>query len=300
MKNKNTVGHLLCVITVFIWGTTFISTKLLLQDFSPIEILFFRTALAIIALSIIQPFGIKNTNLKKELAFAFSGLCGVTLYFLLENIALTYTQASNVSVILSVAPMFTALVSHFFLKQEKLGFHFFIGFFAAILGIFIMSYSGSNQLQLNPRGDILAILAAFVWGFYSVCTKKISTFGYSTVVTTRRIFMYGLLFMIPAMIKMNFTWNLSRFKDPLHLGNILYLGLLASAACFVTWNYALKILGAIKTSVYIYLAPVVTIIFSVIILKEKITPLAALGSILAVLGLFISNWGAFKKKDVTK
>lgn len=59
--------------------------------------------------------------------------------------------------------------------------------------------------------------------------------------------------------------------------NLIYLGLGASALCFVTWNYAVGTLGAVKTSVYIYIVPVITAVASVIVLKEEITWMAAIG-----------------------
>ena len=132
MTNKTAAGHLAALVTILIWGTTFISTKVLLQDFQPIEILFFRFVLGLIALFLVYPRPLKGTSLRQELTFAAAGLSGVCLYYLLENIALTYTMASNVGVIISVAPFFTALLSRLFLKQEgTLRANFFIGFLAA-------------------------------------------------------------------------------------------------------------------------------------------------------------------------
>lgn len=104
MTNKTAAGHLAALVTILIWGTTFISTKVLLQDFQPIEILFFRFVLGLIALFLVYPHPLKGTSLRQELTFAAAGLSGVCLYYLLENIALTYTMASNVGVIISVAP----------------------------------------------------------------------------------------------------------------------------------------------------------------------------------------------------
>ena len=288
-NNRTITGHLLALFTVTIWGTTFISTKILLTDFSPVEILFFRFTMAFIALSIIYPHRLKLANKKQELYFAGAGLCGVTLYFLLENIALTYTLVSNVGVILSVAPFFTAILALLFLNTEKLRIQFFIGFVTAIVGIFLISFNGSTTVKFDAIGDILAVLAAVVWAIYSILMKKISIFHYNTVQTTRRIFGYGLLFMIPALFIFHFNLNLSRFESPTNLFNILYLGLGASAICFVTWNLAIKILGAVKTSTYIYIAPVITIITAAIILSERITFPGIIGTVLTLAGLIISE-----------
>lgn len=202
---------------------------------------------------------IKNEDIlqataRQEFAFAAAGLCGVCLYYLLENIALTYTMASNVGVIISVAPFFTALLSHLFLHQdEKLRPGFFLGFAVAMAGIILISFNGSS-LQFGPTGDLLALLAAFLWACYY------------------------------------FQWDLTRFANPVYLLNILFLGLGASALCFVTWNFAVKRLGAVRTSIYIYMVPVITLIASVLILHEPFTWMTGVGMFLTLAGLLLSEY----------
>ena len=296
MENKKTIGHLAALLTILIWGTTFISTKVLLADFQPVEILFFRFAMGFLALLIVCPYRMKGTTAKQEFTFVAAGLCGICLYYLLENIALTYTLASNVGVIISVAPFFTAILSHIFMKgEERLRANFFIGFIVAMAGLCLISFNGS-ALQLNPAGDLLALVASFVWACYAVLTRKIGSFGYSTILTTRRVFFYGILFMIPALFLFGFEAELSRFTNPVYLLNILFLGLGASALCFVTWNFAVKLLGAVKTSIYIYMVPVITVVTSVLILHEKITAMAAIGTILTLVGLLLSESKTLLKK----
>ncbi len=255
MGNRRSAGHLAALFTIIVWGTTFISTKVLLVDFRPLEILFFRFVMGFAALFLVCPHRMKGVGRRQELTFAMAGLSGICLYYLLENIALTYTMASNVGVIISVAPFFTAMLSRLFLKSEgKLRANFFIGFVVAMAGIVLISFNGS-RMELNSAGDVLAVLAAFVWACYSILTREISSFGYPVILTTRRTFFYGILFMVPALFFFDFEMGLERFADLTHLLNILYLGLGASALCFVTWNLAVKVLGAVKTSVYIYWFP---------------------------------------------
>lgn len=286
-------GHLIALATVFIWGTTFISTKILLRSFAPIEILFLRFAMGLISLWIIHPRRMKIQNRKHELYFAAAGLCGITLYYLLENISLTYTLASNVGVIISVAPFFTGIFARLFLG-EKLKMRFFAGFVVAVAGIVLISFGGS-ELKLNPLGDILAVLAAMVWAAYSVLMKKIGGFSYNTIEATRRVFSYGLLLMLPALLVFGFHPDVTLLVQPVNVLNLLFLGLGASALCFVTWNWAVKLLGAVRTSAYIYLVPVVTIAASVMVLHETITTTALLGTGLTLAGLLVSESGGRKR-----
>lgn len=288
-------GHLLALLTILLWGTTFISTKVLLRAFTPVEILFFRFALGFVALSIAHPRRLRLASPRQNLLFAGAGLCGITLYFLLENIALTKTTASNVSIILTVAPFFTALFSLWFAKAEKPKAPFYVGFVVALAGIALISYSGGSNPQFSPLGDLLSLLAALTWAAYSILTRKISALGHNVIATTRRIFGWGLLFMVPALFFMDFRLGPERFLQPVNTLNFLFLGLGASALCFVTWNAAVGILGAVKTSVYIYLTPVVTLIFSVLVLGEVLTPLLIAGAALTLAGLWLSETKFFSR-----
>ncbi len=290
MKSKRQAGHLAALVTIGIWGTTFISTKILLKEFQPVEILFFRFVMGYLVLLAVCPRRLKKVSRRQELVFAGAGFSGICLYYLLENIALTYTMASNVGVIISAAPFFTAILSQLFIKsEERLQAGFFAGFAAAMAGVVMISLNGSS-FSLNPKGDVLAVAAAFVWGCYSILTRKIAGFGGSVIPAVRRTFFYGIVFMVPALFFFDFELGLSRFTDAAYAVHIVYLGAGASALCFVTWNYAVKTLGAVKTSIYIYLVPVITIAASVIILKEPVTWISAAGTVLTIAGLFISEY----------
>jgi drug/metabolite transporter (DMT)-like permease len=289
MNNSKAVyAHFAALFTITIWGTTYISTKILLKDFSPVEIMLFRFIIGLIALFIVYPHFFKPKPLKQELLFASAGLCGVTLYFLLQNIALDYTFASNVGIIVSIAPMLTVLLAWKF-EKEHLKISFFVGFAAAMAGIVLVVLNGDLVLKLNPLGDILAALAALVWAIYSIIMKKISSYKYNTIQITRRVFIYGLAFIIPVLFIFNANLDLSRFAHIQNLFNIFYLGLGASALCFVSWNWSIKILGAVKTNLYIYLNPVISIVTAAIILHEGITPMAVAGTALTLAGLYISQ-----------
>ncbi len=291
MKNHTQAsGHAMAVVSILIWGTTFIASKILLESFTPVELLFFRFVIGLAVLWLMKPRKLTLKNRKEEWYFAGAGLTGICLYYLFENIALTYTQASNVGVITSISPFFIGINAHIFLKDEKLKSSFFVGFVCAIIGISLISFSGQEEIRLNLKGDLLSVAAAFMWGLYSILSRKISECGYSVIQSTRRMFTYGVLFMIPMVCMSDFTLGAERFCNPVSLLNLLYLGVGACAVCFVTWNYAVEVLGAIKTSVYIYVIPVITILTSVIILHERLTVMSVAGTVLTLAGLGISEY----------
>lgn len=287
--STRTFGHLTALFTILVWGTTYISTKVLLTGFSPIEILFTRFIIGLLVLFLLQPHILKFQGLKTELMFALCGLSGITCYYLLENIALTMTQASNVGVIICTAPFFTALFAWFVWRDKApLRLTFFIGFIIAMAGIAMISFSGGT-VTLSAKGDFLALLAAIAWSVYSIILRILGKQDFSTIQLTRRFFFYGILFMIPAMFFLPFHPDVSLLSQPKYLLNLLFLGFIASAVCFVSWNRAVRILGAVTTSIYIYLTPVVTIITSMIILHEKLTAMEWVGVCLTMAGLVISE-----------
>ena len=126
-------------------------------------------------------------------------------------------------------------------------------------------------------------------------TRKISEKQVDTILVTRKVFFYGLIFLLPLLVLFDFQLDLTRFSSAVNLFNMLFLGLGASALCFVTWNFAVKVLGAVKTSVYIYLGPVISILTSAIVIQERITLLAILGVGLILAGLILSERSAQAK-----
>lgn len=287
--NKSVSGHLASALTVFIWGTTFISTKVLLRTFSPLEILFIRFAAGYLALWCVYPRRLLLNDRRQEISYAFAGLSGVTLYYLFENVALTFSSASNVGVLVSIAPFFTAILGSIFLQEGKPDARFFLGLAIAMGGVCLISFQGSAGVSIHLTGDLLAIAAAFLWAIYSILSKKIGEFGYPVIANTRRIFFYGLLFMLPMLPFTDFQVSGADLMKTTNLLNLIYLSFGACALCFVTWNFAVTRLGSIKTSMYIYSVPVVTAVFSALILQEIPTRYTILGIALTLAGLFLSQ-----------
>ena len=287
MRSKLRLGQAAALITILIWGTTFISTKVLLTALSPIEILFLRFVIGYLALWLAAPRRLVLTERKQEGWFAAAGLCGVALYYGFENLALSMTQASNVGVIISIAPFFTVLFSAVFLKQKRPGLRFFLGFLMAMAGIMLISFN-RQAVEIHPLGDGLAVIAAMIWAIYCLISRKISELGYNVLLTTRRTFFYGLLLMLP-LVMTQFSADFQILSEPSVLLNLVFLGLGASALCFVTWNYAVGILGSVKTSVTIYIVPVITAVASAWVLHEPLTPRVILGLGLTLGGLLLSQ-----------
>lgn len=290
MKERSRLtGHALALFVTIVWGTTLISSKILLRAFAPMEIMTFRFLIAWLTLFLFSPKPMAPKSLRDELPFIGAGVTGLTVYFLLENTALEYTLASNVGIIISSAPMFTALLMWLCRRARRPGAAFFVGFAIAMAGITLISLANGESLELNPLGDLLTVGAALCWGAYGVCIELTQGRGLTQIQVTRKVFFWGLVCVLPMAPFVHLDLSLGRFADPAMLFNILYLGLVASALCFVCWNRAVQVLGAVSTSVYIYLTPVVTLIASALVLHEPIRPQAIGAIALILLGLWLSQ-----------
>lgn len=290
MRDRKIILNLLALITVFIWATTFISSKILLYIFTPLEVMFYRFVIAYFVLLILYPKFHKIDSLKEEAMFLLSGITGGSLYFLTENSAVKISQVSNVGLIVATAPIITALLAHFFTKGEKINKNLIIGFLIAISGVFLVVFNGNFMLKLNPIGDLLALCAAASWSVYSIITKKFGS-KYNHLYLTRKIFFYALITMFPFLFSSEFNFNLNKLLDIKVLSNLLFLGVVASSLCYVAWNFTVDKLGVIKTNNYIYLIPAITLIFSILILNEKITFYSGVGALFIFLGVYVSEHG---------
>lgn len=298
---KQALPYILAAFCILVWGVSFICTKYLLRTFSSLEILILRFVTGYIAFCIISQKPLKTSGIKEELLFMGAGLCGITIYQFVENIAIYFTAANNVSIIVSTCPMFTAIIAAIFLHEKTITKNFVLGFVIAMTGIVLVTLNGSSEFSLSPKGDLLALGSAICWGFYSLFVSKINSLGHGNFASTRRIFFWALIFMIPLAVyglvfggkstSINFcpAENTARWSDWKNILNLVILGVFASSLAFVAWNKTCKALGTVKTTAAIYMVCVVTIIFSFIFLGEKISLAGLFGTFLTILGLFISE-----------
>ena len=286
MELKHGYYHLIAILTVSIWGLTFIATKVLIgYGLTPQEIFFYRFLIAYAGIWIISPKRLFANRWKDEFWLMAGGIFGGSLYFFTENTALGITQASNVSFLICTAPLLTTILSLLFYKSEKATKGLIGGSLLALAGVGLVVFNGSVILKISPVGDLLTLLAALSWAFYSLIIRKM-TRRYPTVFITRKIFFYGVLTILPAFLLRPLQPDLDILLKPIVLSNLLFLAVLASLICYVLWNVVLKQLGTVRASSYIYLNPLVTMVASVIILHEQITWITLLGAGCIIFGVY--------------
>lgn len=269
-----------------IWGETFVSTKMLLNaGLMPADIFFYRFLLAYVLTWFVSYKRLFCRNFTDELTTFALGVLGGSLYFLTENMALVYSTASNVAILLSSCPLLTALLLSIFYKSERLSKKQIFGSFLAFIGMVMVVLNGQLILHLNPRGDALAIGAAVCWAFYSLLMKRVMH-KYSSWFISRKVFFYGLLTILPYYALVSpLNTDVSILTRPVVYGNLLYLGSVASMFCYIMWNWTLSKLGAVKATNYLYLQSLFTMVFASLILHERITWMAIAGAAILILGM---------------
>jgi drug/metabolite transporter (DMT)-like permease len=281
--------HLIAILTVIVWGTTFVSTKVLINHgLLPVEILIYRFALAYAGILFFCPRTIFAKNRKDELLCMAIGMCGGSLYFLFENTALQIAPASNVALIICITPILTTFLTRLVFKKERIISYMIWGSFIALSGVVLVVFNGKFILKISPLGDMFTLLAALSWAFYSIVFGELSK-RYSTLFITRKVFFYGIVTVLPFLYFSPATFDFRLVASPVILFNLLFLGIVASLLCYITWNKAVKELGIVQTSNYLYLNPLVTLLTSSVVIHERITFIALIGSALILSGIYITG-----------
>ena len=288
MIRQHILYHAVAFLVVAIWGSTFVFTKLLLLGgLSPAQIFTLRFIIAYIMLLAYCLFkGIRwmASTWQDELLMAALGVTGGSLYFLTENSAMNYTTTTNTALIVSLSPLIASSLISAFYKSQRLTRRQSLDTLIAAVGVVLVVLNGRFVLHLSPRGDLLAFSAALCWGVYSLLMIPANS-RYGTVFITRKVFFYGLLSMTPYYIWCPGLGAERLIAQPQLLCNLLFLGCIASMVCFLAWNWVLKKLGAVFATNYVYLNPVVTIVFAWLILSEQITIYLLIGTILILAGM---------------
>lgn len=277
--------YIAAFLIVVVWGCTFVQTKVLINaGLRPDEIFTLRF---VIAYLLILPFSWQRLflgSVRDELIALSLGLTGGSLYFIVENYALAYGYCSNVSLIVCLTPLVTALIVGWRYPAERLGRGGALGSLLALGGMALVVFNGNFVLKLSPLGDVLALAACLCWALYSLLIKHLGA-RYDNMLITRKVFGYGLLTIIPLILWRGMDLGILIDGGARVWGNIIFLGVVASMLCFLGWNWCLARLGTVRATNFLYLNPVVAIVSSALVLGERVTWIAVLGAVLILAGL---------------
>lgn len=287
-RKGNVWYHLLAFAIVSIWGTTFVSTKiLLLSGLTPSDIMLYRFFLAYCGICLCsRPFKLFADTWREECLCVLAGLFGGTLYFITENTALKYTLVSNVALICSITPLLILLIQSFIIRREKPVRKLWIGSVLSFLGVGAVIFNGRFVFNLSPVGDLLCLVSSLSWTLYTFVTRHLSK-HYTPLFIVRKTFFYGMITLLPWLLTEGaFTFDVSLLGESRVWSQLLFLGLIASFLCFLLWNVCLRKLDTVVLSNYIYVGPVISILTSHFILGEDINAVLVGGALCVLLGMY--------------
>lgn len=289
-RNNTWIYHLVALATVAIWGCTFVSTKvLMLNGLSPAQIFTLRFLIAYVMMLAVYHSRLWADSWRDELKMMLLGISGGSLYFLSENEAMNFTSTTNTSLIVCSCPLFaTLLVRLVYRSTTRISMMQLGGSLLAFAGMVIVVLNGRFVLHLSPLGDALAFTACLSWSVYSLLMKWVSA-KYGAAFITRKVFFYGVLTILPYYIFYPTLTTAAVLTKPVVVGNLAFLGCLASMICFLTWNWCISKLGAVKATNWVYFNPITTMIFASWVLGEKITPYFLAGATCILLGMFVAD-----------
>ena len=289
-RNNTWIYHLVAFATVAIWGCTFVSTKvLMLNGLSPAQIFTLRFLIAYVMMLAVYHSRLWADSWRDELKMMLLGISGGSLYSLSENEAMNFTSTTNTSLIVCSCPLFaTLLVRLVYRSTTRISIMQLGGSLLAFAGMVIVVLNGRFVLHLSPLGDALAFTACLSWSVYSLLMKWVSA-KYGAAFITRKVFFYGVLTILPYYIFYPTLPTAAVLTKPVVMGNLAFLGCLASMICFLTWNWCISKLGAVKATNWVYFNPITTMIFASWVLGEKITPYFLAGATCILLGMFVAD-----------
>ena len=287
------IYHLVAFLTVAIWGTTFVWTKLLIiNGLSPAQIFTLRFVIAYVLLLGFSLWRGRHKwfsdSWRDELTMLGLGLTGGSMYFLTENESLRFTTATNTSLIVCSCPLFAMLIIALFYKSERFSARQILGSVVALAGMAVVVLNGHFILHLSPLGDTLAFSACLCWALYTLLMKPVMG-RYPAMFITRKVFFYGILTILPYYVFVPDMPSLDVLLRPAVMWNLLFLGSVASMLCYLTWSWCMKGLGAVVWTNWVYVNPITTIVAAWLILGEQITTYFLMGSVLIIAGMYLSS-----------
>ncbi len=283
---KHIFYHLTAIMVVAVWGMTFISTKVLIvHGLSPQEIFFFRFLLAYIVVCPISSHCLFARNLKDELCLMGGGVLGGSLFFFLQNMALGFTPGVKCFFHHMHGPVIDSCFDR--VRADGKGLkRLYMRICCRFVGCGLADIQRNFHLRISLLGDLLTFLASLSWAFYSLVIQDLIR-KYSPAFITRKIFFYGIITILPTLLFLPSLAEPAVLLDSEVWSNLLFLGVIASSACYLLWNIVVKQLGTIQASNYLYLNPLATTVGASVFLHEEVTPVAVGGIVLVLSGIYL-------------
>ena len=287
-SNQRWWAYALPMIAVLIWSLNITVTRYVAEFISPISISFYRWLIAFVLMS---PFVLLSvwkyrTEIRQHAwQFAVLGACGMVFYQGLAYSAAHYTTATNMGIINAFTPIFTIFISMFILKEMPTRYAV-IGGILSFLGLLYVMSQGNLQSLVHLAGhwgDLLMILAVFLYAFYGVFLKKWQI--QMPLLTSLYVqIAFALLFHLPFV----FVLGLDAINSQ-NVGSVLYAGVFPSIVAPLVWMMAVQYIGPNRTSIFMNVMPIATALIAYFWLNEAWTIYHTIGGVIILLGIALAQ-----------
>lgn len=281
--------HTAALLAMFFWGLSFIWSKLVFEQYTPLTTIFFRLIISFVFLFgfILVTRKWERIQRKDIWIFLVSSLFNPFLYFIGENYGLHRVAASITAFIIATIPLFTPFVAYK-VFGEKLSKMNILGLLLAFIGIILIIVNPDLSMNATIEGILLLFLAVFSAVIYTVFLKKLS-FKYRATTIIGWQNLIGAVYFLPLFFYFDFS-EVAVTKPTFKVASsLIMLGIFASSLAFVLFTYVIKNIGISKANIYANLIPVFTGIAAFIVLEEHITLINILGMAIIILGVTLSQ-----------
>ncbi len=287
---KNTLlGSIYLILASSIWGGMYVVVKIVVSVIPPLELVWMRYVVAIIALLVIGFITRQKWRIEKRyfLIIIAIGVIGNAISIVAQETGTMLSSAQMGAIITSSTPAFMVIFARLLLKEQltlRKGFSVCL----ATIGVFLIV--GISDVDLSSKlGGLSLLIAALTWALMSVLVKLLPN-DYSQIVVTTYSILVALIVLTPFVLPRLDEINISQLTHPTIWGGLLYLGVVSTACGFLLWNRGLQMLNASSGGIFFFFQPVVGTILGWLILEETIGVTFWIGSILILTGvLFVIN-----------
>ncbi|PIJ99186.1 DMT family transporter [Lysinibacillus sphaericus] len=280
------IGALFLSLAASIWGAMYVVVKVVVEVVPPLELVWIRYLIAVLALGLIGIMMKQSWKIAKKdrLLIFVVGLIGNTISIVTQEMGTMLSTAQMGAIITATTPAFMVVFARVILKENitpKKG----LSIILATIGVgVIVGHGGINLTQ--QLGGLYLLLAALTWALMSVLVKKVPS-HYSQIVVTTYSSLIAVILLTPFVIPRLKDLNLSVVLQPTISGGLLYLGIVSTAGGFLLWNKGLQLMNASSGGLFFFLQPVVGTILGWLLLGEAIGLSFWLGSLFIFSGVFM-------------
>ena len=298
-RNDLLTGSLCALGCEILYGMSYVFTKQAIRGISELSLLSWRFALSFIAMNLLLVLGVIKVDIKAEKLkplLSISLFCPV-IYFIGETIGINHTTASESGVFLACIPVASLMASSLLLKKKPSGLQI-TGILITLAGVLVTVFAAGASPSFSMIGYIFLLLAVFSYALYSVHVDKAAACT-GIEITYMMITAGAVVFIILAFAEALAKGNVGRlvslpFADSGFMIAVIYQGIGCSILAFFLSNIAIARIGVNRTSSFVGVSTVVSIIAGGLFLQERLPLIQIIGAGIIITGVYTANAGKIK------